>query len=131
KKVPRLGEKTYVQCIGFLRVIEGENPLDKTPIHPESYPIVEKLFQLIGVEIDQIGSEKCNRLLQELDVEKTAQELDCGLPTLRDIIEALLRPGRDPREELPPPLLRSDVLELKDLKVGMQLKGTVRNVVDF
>jgi uncharacterized protein len=131
KKVPRLGEKTYVQCIGFLRVMEGENPLDKTPIHPESYPIVEKLFQLVGIQIDQIGSEKCNRLLQELDVEKTAQELDCGLPTLRDIIEALLRPGRDPRDELPPPLLRSDVLELKDLKVGMQLKGTVRNVVDF
>nr|WP_093231281.1 Tex family protein [Thermoflavimicrobium dichotomicum] len=131
KEVPRLGAKTYEQCIGFLRITDGLNPLDKTPIHPESYPVVEKLFALIEMDKTQIGSDVCNERLRQLDVEKTAEQLGCGVPTLRDIIEALLRPGRDPREELPPPLLRSDVLDIKDLHVGMHLKGTVRNVVDF
>ncbi|RAL22040.1 Tex family protein [Thermoflavimicrobium daqui] len=131
KEVPRLGAKTYEQCVGFLRIMDGENPLDKTPIHPESYTVVEKLLGLIEIHPEQIGSIDCNDRLRELDIETTASQLGCGVPTLRDIIEALLRPGRDPREELPAPLLRSDVLEIKDLHIGMKLTGTVRNVVDF
>ncbi|SEN39380.1 Tex family protein [Lihuaxuella thermophila] len=131
KEVPRLGAKTYEQCIGFLRINDGTNPLDKTPIHPESYPIVEKLFAKLGLSPDRIGSEECNRELRRVDVEEAASALNCGVPTLRDIIEAVLRPGRDPRDELPAPLLRSDVLKIEDLHVGMHLQGTVRNVVDF
>ncbi|TCS93278.1 Tex family protein [Hazenella coriacea] len=131
KEVPRLGAKTFEQCIGFLRINDGNNALDKTPIHPESYPVAEQLFSLLQVEVDQIGTPETNQRLQQLDVERTAEQLQCGVPTLRDMIEALLRPGRDPREELQAPLLRSDVLKIEDLKVGMQLQGTVRNVVDF
>ncbi|MBA4496003.1 Tex family protein [Paenactinomyces guangxiensis] len=131
KEVPRLGAKTYEQCIGFLRINEGGNPLDKTPIHPESYSVVKQLLTLLGMTADQIGTEECNQRLRQLNVEETAQKCNCGVPTLRDIIEALLRPGRDPREELPAPLLRSDVLKIEDLHVGMHLQGTVRNVVDF
>ncbi len=130
-EVPRLGAKTFEQCVGFLRIMDGENPLDKTPIHPESYDIVEKLLALLGAKPEEIGTEKLNRRLREVDVTHYAEELDCGIPTLRDIIDALLRPGRDPREELPAPIFRSDVLKLEDLQEGMELKGTVRNVVDF
>ncbi len=131
KEVPRLGAKTYEQCIGFLRIHDGNNPLDQTPIHPESYSIVEKLLKLLDVQPDQIGSDVLKESLKHINAEKLAQELDCGIPTLRDIIEALLRPGRDPRDELPKPLLRSDVLKLEDLHPGMHMQGTVRNVVDF
>lgn len=131
KGVPRLGAKTFEQCIGFLRITEGTNPLDKTPIHPESYTIVEQLFSLLGLDASQIGTETFNHRLRQVDIEETAEMLNCGVPTLRDIIESLLRPGRDPREELPAPLLRSDVLKIEDLHVGMHLQGTVRNVVDF
>lgn len=131
KKVPRLGAKTFEQCIGFLRIGEGENPLDKTPIHPESYNVVEQLLELLGETAESIGSEVLNTKLRQLSINSTAEQLGCGVPTLKDIVEALLRPGRDPREEMPKPLLRSDVLELDDLEVGMQLQGTVRNVVDF
>ncbi|MFC4075326.1 Tex family protein [Salinithrix halophila] len=131
KKVPRLGAKTFEQCIGFLRVIDGENPLDKTPIHPESYPTVEKLLTELDSRADAIGTPELNERLRRVDITAMASVLDCGVPTLRDIIEALLRPGRDPREELPTPVLRSDVLQLEDLKEGLELKGTVRNVVDF
>lgn len=131
KEVPRLGAKTYEQCIGFLRIMDGENPLDKTPIHPESYDIVEKLLQMIGEKSQSIGSEQLNEKLRKLSVTEIAEQLDCGIPTLKDIIESLMRPGRDPREEMPQPILRSDVLDLDDLKIGMKLQGTVRNIVDF
>ncbi|MFC7441628.1 Tex family protein [Laceyella putida] len=131
KEVPRLGAKTYEQCIGFLRIHDGDNPLDQTPIHPESYPVVGQLLAELGLASEQIGSDGCKERLKQVDVESMADRLGCGVPTLRDIIEALLRPGRDPRDELPKPLLRSDVLKLEDLHVGMQLQGTVRNVVDF
>ncbi|MDA8352773.1 MAG: Tex family protein [Firmicutes bacterium] len=131
KSVPRLGAKTYEQCIGFLRVTDGDHPLDKTPIHPESYPVVEALLQELNSSTAMIGTEELNRLLREIDVTAMAETLGCGVPTLRDIIDSLQRPGRDPREELPAPVLRSDVLQLEDLQRGMELKGTVRNVVDF
>lgn len=131
KEVPRLGAKTYEQCIGFLRIGDGENPLDKTPIHPESYDATHKLLKMIGIAPERIGSEQCKEHLESLDVAATAGQLGVGEPTLRDIVESLLRPGRDPRDELPKPLLRSDVLQLSDLGVGMKLQGTVRNVVDF
>lgn len=131
KEVPRLGAKTYEQCIGFLRIVDGNNPLDKTPIHPESYTATHKLLAMIGIAPEQIGSELCRERLQALDVAATAGQLGIGEPTLHDIVESLLRPGRDPRDELPKPLLRSDVLQLSDLAVGMKLQGTVRNVVDF
>ncbi|WP_139491916.1 Tex family protein [Brevibacillus dissolubilis] len=131
KKVPRLGAKTYEQCIGFLRVIDGSNPLDKTPIHPESYKATDKLLKLINIKPEQIGSEECRASLQKLDITATAAQLDIGEPTLKDIIDSLLRPGRDPRDELPKPLLSQDVLKLSDLSKGMKLQGTIRNVVDF
>lgn len=131
KEVPRLGAKTYEQCIGFLRIHNGNNPLDQTPIHPESYGVVENLLRSLNVEPDQIGSDLLKESLKQIDTEKLAEELNCGIPTLKDIIESLLRPGRDPRDELPKPLLRSDVLKLEDLHTGMHLQGTVRNVVDF
>lgn len=131
KEVPRLGAKTYEQCIGFLRIVDGNNPLDKTPIHPESYMATHKLLAMIDIAPEQIGSELSRERLQALDVAATAGQLGIGEPTLHDIVESLLRPGRDPRDELPKPLLRSDVLQLSDLAVGMKLQGTVRNVVDF
>lgn len=131
KAVPRLGAKTYEQCIGFLRVMEGANPLDKTPIHPESYEATHQLLTMLGISAHEIGSENCKERLQSLDVKETAAKLGIGEPTLQDIVDSLLRPGRDPRDELPKPLLRSDVLQLSDLGVGMKLQGTVRNVVDF
>jgi uncharacterized protein len=131
KEVPRLGAKTFEQCIGFLRIPDGENPLDRTPIHPESYPVVERLLAALDSQPEEIGTESLNQKLRQVDVEAMAERLECGVPTLRDIISALLRPGRDPRDELPAPIFRSDVLKPEDLKPGMQLKGTVRNVVDF
>lgn len=131
KAVPRLGAKTYEQCIGFLRVMDGVNPLDKTPIHPESYDATQQLLSMLGISAQEIGSENCKERVQSLDVKETAAKLGIGEPTLQDIVDSLLRPGRDPRDELPKPLLRSDVLQLSDLSVGMKLQGTVRNVVDF
>lgn len=131
KKVPRLGAKTYEQCIGFLRIMDGKNPLDKTPIHPESYAPTHELLKLLELAPKDIGSDVCRDKLQQIDVAEMAGKLGIGEPTLRDIIESLLRPGRDPRDELPKPLLLKDVLQLSDLKPGMKLQGTVRNVVDF
>ncbi|TQK49580.1 uncharacterized protein FB479_11222 [Brevibacillus sp. AG162] len=131
KAVPRLGAKTYEQCIGFLRVMDGANSLDKTPIHPESYEATHQLLSMLGISAQEIGSENCKERVQSLDVKETAAKLGIGEPTLQDIVDSLLRPGRDPRDELPKPLLRSDVLQLSDLSVGMKLQGTVRNVVDF
>ena len=130
-KVPRMGPKTFEQCVGFLRITGGENQLDATPIHPESYALTDKLLELIEAGPDMIGRPALRAKLARLNVEEIATRLDAGVPTLRDIVDNLARPGRDPREELPPPLFRTDVLSIKDLEPGMVLKGTVGNVVDF
>lgn len=131
QKVPRLGAKTYEQCIGFLRISDGRNPLDKTPIHPESYDVVNRLFAELGVDLGQVGSKELAAKLAAVDAEAMAARLEVGVPTLRDILDSLQRPGRDPREELPLPIFRTDVLKIEDLTPGMELQGTVRNVIDF
>ncbi len=131
KEIPRLGVKTYEQCIGFLRIIDGDEPLDRTSIHPENYEHVKKLLAKVEVTKEQIGTEEMAEKLKHIDIAETATELDIGELTLKDIIDDLLKPERDPRDELPKPLLRKDVLTLEDLKPGMELQGTVRNVVDF
>ncbi|MCM2535457.1 RNA-binding transcriptional accessory protein [Neobacillus pocheonensis] len=130
KKVPRLGAKTYEQAIGFLRVIGGKHPLDRTGIHPENYDEVKKLLTKLGFSADDLGTEEL-RGLSGLDLTAVSEELSIGELTLKDIIDALVRPERDPRDDLPRPLLKKDVLKLEDLKAGMELQGTVRNVVDF
>ncbi|MCG7385171.1 Tex family protein [Paenibacillus sp. ACRRY] len=131
QKVPRLGAKTYEQCVGFMRIGEGENPLDRTPIHPESYKVVDQLFKELQVELDKLGSKELSVLLSDQQPEQLAVKLDVGVPTLRDILDSLQRPGRDPREEMPLPIFRTDVLKIEDLVEGMELQGTVRNVIDF
>nr|WP_285860115.1 MULTISPECIES: Tex family protein [Paenibacillus] len=131
QKVPRLGAKTYEQCIGFLRINDGSFELDRTPIHPESYEVVERLFAELSVEMEQLGSKELNSKLGTVQPEAVAAQLEVGVPTLRDIIDSLQRPGRDPREELPLPIFRTDVLKIEDLTPGMELQGTVRNVIDF
>jgi uncharacterized protein len=130
--VSGIGPKSFEQAAGFLRVRAGEEPLDNTPIHPESYPVVQALFDLIEVHGDEPDLPfKVAALRQEYSLAELAQTLDAGEPTLADILNALVRPGRDPRDDLPKPMLRSDVLKMEDLKAGMRLKGTIRNVVDF
>jgi protein Tex len=131
KKIPRLGAKTYEQAIGFLRVIEGKEPLDRTGIHPESYGEVKQLLDSLGFKSKDLGSAALKEALAKINVDQTANDLGIGKLTLKDIIDALVRPERDPRDELPTPLLKKDVLKLEDLKTGMELQGTVRNVVDF
>jgi len=134
KEVPRLGDATFTQCAGFLRIPDARHPLDNTPIHPESYAAAEKFLRKFGFALEDVGTPKMGLLklkLKGADLAKVAAELGIGLPTLRDIIEALEKPGRDPRDELPKPLFRTDVLTIEDLKPGMVLRGTVRNVVDF
>lgn len=132
KKVPRLGAKTYEQSVGFIRIPGGVNPLDNTPIHPESYKAVDQLLQGMGMDKAAIGTADLRDKLQEVQPEALVNdELEIGLPTIKDIIASLLRPGRDPREELPPPIFQTGILQLEDLKPGMELKGTVRNVIDF
>ncbi|OLO36486.1 RNA-binding transcriptional accessory protein [Alkalihalophilus pseudofirmus] len=131
KKVPRLGEKTYEQCIGFLRIAEGNNPLDNTAIHPESYRETKRLLEVVNASMDELGTEDLKEKLQRISLSETAKTLEIGEPTLKDIIEALIRPGRDPRDDLAKPLLKKGVLALEDLQKGMELQGTVRNVVDF
>ena len=133
-KVPRLGPKAFEQCAGFIRIADGDNPLDNTPVHPESYKAAEALLKELGFDKKDLTGKQLpavREALGKVDVKTMAGKLDIGEPTLRDIIAALQNPGRDPREELDPPLLRSDVLSMEDLKPGMELKGTVRNVVDF
>ncbi|WP_373952380.1 Tex family protein [Exiguobacterium acetylicum] len=130
-KVPRLGAKAYEQAAGFLRILEGTHPLDRTPIHPEQYKTVEKLFKTLGLTLDQVGTDAVREQLSTLSLPEMAQTLEIGEPTLRDIIEALQRPGRDPREALDKPLLRQDVLSMDMIQVGMEFQGTVRNVLDF
>ncbi|HLR67302.1 MAG TPA: Tex family protein [Virgibacillus sp.] len=131
KKIPRLGAKTYEQGIGFLRILDGENPLDRTPIHPESYKHTENLLKMLGCELGDIGTDKLRKQLNEIDKQEIAEKLEIGLPTLVDIMRALSRPERDPRDDLPAPLLKQNVINMEDLKPGMELQGTVRNVVDF
>lgn len=131
KKIPRLGEKTYEQCIGFLRIVDGDEPLDRTSIHPENYPVVRRLLEKLGLSKTDIGTERLIQRLNEVNVNDLAVELEVGELTLKDIFDALKRPERDPRDDLPKPLLRKDVLKMEDLKPGMELQGTVRNVVDF
>jgi len=131
-KVKGMGPKTYEQAIGFLRIPGGENPLDATPIHPESYPVVERLFAYMGVRGDEPDlPARVAHVRETEDLDALADLLEVGRPTLEDILDALARPGRDPREDVPPPLFRQDVLKMEDLKPGMVLQGVVRNVVDF
>lgn len=131
KAIPRLGAKTYEQCIGFLRIIDGEEPLDRTNIHPENYPAAKKLLKTLGLSPEDIGSDIAIERIKSADVKQLAETLDIGEFTLKDILDSFMRPERDPRDELPKPLLRKDVLQMEDLKPGMELEGTVRNVVDF
>lgn len=134
KKVPKLGPKAFEQAAGFLRITGGKEPLDATAVHPESYPAAKALLKTLGFCEEDIT--KGNLTSLRADAEKAglpelAEKLGIGVPTLSDVIDELMKPGRDPRDELPPPLLRSDVLEMKDLKPGMEIVGTVRNVIDF
>ncbi|MED3561773.1 Tex family protein [Bacillus xiapuensis] len=131
KKVPRLGAKTFEQAIGFLRVLDGKEPLDRTGIHPENYDEVKKLLTTLGFATKDLGTNELKEALNALDLKTVSEELSIGELTLKDIIDALVRPERDPRDDLPRPLLKKDVLKLEDLKPGMELQGTVRNVVDF
>ncbi|WP_077318358.1 Tex family protein [Virgibacillus proomii] len=131
KKIPRLGAKTYEQGIGFLRIMDGDNPLDRTPIHPESYANTEKLLYILGCEVEDIGSDKLQEAIRMIDKKEIVNQLKIGEPTLNDILEALMKPERDPRDDFPQPILKKNVLSLEDIKPGMELEGTVRNVVDF
>ena len=134
-KVPKLGKVAYTQCAGFLRIYDGDNPLEITAVHPESYEKAENLLKQIGYEPQDILEKetltKLKQNLKEVNIAKTAKDLDIGEMTLSDIIEELTKPGRDPREDMPKPILRNDVLKLEDLTEGMVLTGTVRNVIDF
>ena len=133
-KVPKLGPKAFQQCAGFLRVPESGQVLDNTAVHPESYEAAEKLLALCGFTLKDVAAGNISELPRRLEAygpENAAEECGVGVPTLTDIVSELLKPGRDPRDELPPVLLRKDVLEIKDLKPGMELTGTVRNVIDF
>ena len=134
KKVPKLGPKAFEQCAGFLRVPESRNPLDNTGVHPESYKSAKELLGLLEYSDKEIKSGNFSDIQQRVKAKGTkslADVLGIGLPTLDDIVKELSKPGRDPRDELPAPMLRSDILDIKDLKEGMELKGTVRNVIDF
>jgi protein Tex len=131
KDIPRLGAKTYEQCIGFLRVLEGDQPLDRTGIHPERYGEVNKLLDQLNATISDLGSAALKDKVINLNLKETADVLSIGELTLKDICDALVRPERDPRDDVAKPLLKKDVLKLEDLQQGMELQGTVRNVVDF
>ncbi|MER3114113.1 Tex family protein [Bacillus altitudinis] len=131
KDIPRLGAKTYEQCIGFLRITDGQDPLDRTGIHPESYKETKQFLRMINMTPDDLGTEQLKEKIAGVKLDEAAEQLDIGPITLQDIIDQLTRPERDPRDEVPKPLLKTDVLKLEDLKQGMELQGTVRNVVDF
>lgn len=134
KKVPKLGAKAFEQCAGFLRIPESKNSLDHTGVHPESYDAAKELLKIFSYTPDDIGSEEVAAIRQNVQLlgeEKVAEKLGIGVPTLKDIIKELIAPGRDPRDELPKPMLRTDVMDIKDLKPGMEMTGTVRNVTDF
>ena len=131
KKVPRLGPKAFEQAIGFLRIPNGENILDNTPIHPESYQATKDLLATLNIDLDKLDTPEAKSELQKIDIKQLSEKLAVGRETLQDIIDSLLKPGRDLRDDMPAPILRSDVLSIEDLKVGMKLQGTVRNVIDF
>ena len=134
KKVPKLGPKAFEQCAGFLRVRDSQNALDATAVHPESYAAAKALLEKLGYQLSDIKAGKLpdlNVRMEELGVKKLAEELGVGEPTLKDIARELQKPGRDPRDDLPKPVLRTDVLAIEDLAPGMELMGTVRNVIDF
>ncbi|MEN1761846.1 Tex family protein [Anoxynatronum sibiricum] len=133
-KVPRLGPAAFTQCAGFLRIRQGKNPLDNTAVHPESYPQAQALLNKVGLTPADLAADRSSLLeekLADLKLEALAKELDMGLPTLRDMVAELKKPGRDPREELPKPVFRTDVMKMEDLEPEMELTGTVRNVIDF
>ncbi len=133
-KVPKLGPKAFEQCAGFLRIPESDNVLDNTSVHPESYEAALKLLELCGFKLEDVKNNNIvglSLILKQYGIEKAANECKIGVPTLEDILKEIQKPGRDPREALPPPVFRTDVLDMKDLKSGMRLKGTVRNVIDF
>lgn len=133
-KVPKLGPKAFEQCAGFLRIPESDNVLDNTSVHPESYEAANKLLELCGFKLEDVKNNEIVGLpliLKQYGMKKAADECNIGVPTLEDILKELQKPGRDPREALPPPVFRTDVLDMKDLKSGMRLTGTVRNVIDF
>ncbi len=134
KKVPKLGPKAFEQCAGFLRVRDSKNALDATAVHPESYDAAKALLDLLGYQLSDIKSGRLDGLQARVDersIAALAKELAIGEPTLKDIVRELQKPGRDPRDDLPKPILRTDVLDIKDLAPGMELTGTVRNVIDF
>jgi len=134
QKVPKIGPKAFEQCAGFLRVPESKNILDNTGVHPESYAAAEKILELCGYTLKDVAQSKVGELRERIKTvtpQKAAEYSGVGLPTVNDIVGELLKPGRDPRDELPPPMLRSDVMDMNDLKPGMPMRGTVRNVIDF
>ena len=131
-KVAKLGPKAYEQCAGFLRIGDGKNPLDATGVHPESYDATKKLLKRLDYTLSDVKERKVEGISKKIhDYKKLSEELGVGEMTLQDIVKELEKPARDPREDMPKPILRSDVLEIKDLTPGMILKGTVRNVIDF
>ncbi len=131
RKSKILSEKAYEQAVGFLRIVDGDNPLDVTGIHPESYKITEELLKSLNCNITDIGSDKLISILEQINIEEASKKLNTDIYTLEDIIASLKKPMRDPRDEMPKPILKSDILHLEDLKVGMKLQGTVRNVAPF
>ena len=134
KKVPKIGPKAFEQCAGFLRVSDGKNILDNTGVHPESYSAAEKILEICGYSLSDVASGNVSALkerVKELTAKKVAEHCGSGIPTVNDIVNELLKPGRDPRDELPPTMLRTDVMDINDLASGMKMRGTVRNVIDF
>ena len=131
KKAKLLSDKVYEQAIGFLRITEGENILDQTAIHPESYDITLKLLETLDMDLSKVGTDELIEKLDNININDYVNKLGTDIYTLEDVIKSLKSPGRDPRDEMPQPILKSDVLDIKDLKIGMQLQGTVRNVVPF
>jgi len=134
KKVPKLGPKAFEQCAGFLRVSESNEVLDRTGVHPESYAAARQLLSIVGFQLKDVTSGSLvdlDKRVSAYGIELAAEACGVGVPTIQDVIKELQKPGRDPRDELPAPILRTDVLQMKDLKVGMVLSGTVRNVIDF
>ncbi len=134
KKVPKLGAKAFEQCAGFMRVAESKNLLDNTGVHPESYDAAKALLEICGYTVKDAANGKLGELKEKIEAlgqETVAEKIGVGVPTMLDIVKELMQPGRDPRDELPPPMLRTDVMDMNDLKPGMELQGTVRNVIDF
>src|SRR5262249_11934538 len=134
-QVPSMGPVRFVQAAGFLKVVGGDNPFDETWVHPESYTATQKLLDQLGFDSKVLRErerhQEAQTKLKSVNLEELSAQLQLGVPTLKDIVDALVRPGRDPREDLPPPIFKKGVLKLEDLQTGMELKGTVLNVVDF